>query len=355
MPSARDSAKSSSRTRQSPDVSVVKQLEAIDTSPLEELIDTRAQQVRLKEYLERANERREHVSDAVWKRVVLDYERRSKALTEAASPLEGQVRAEYAKLHALLGTIERDSRNAQFQKEEAEFRHEIGELTDEELAARIAEPEQQLAQCATDLEAVERLKARFLEAFESEEDLLAGQPAPPPKPADSSTGAEPADHDAADESDAAEPSELDKTRPPSATRVLSPEELVPGAPEPPQPEADEDEARTFLLPAAALLITGDDPESTTEYRLASLNYIGRAEDNQLRVAQPGISRKHALVSATKKGYMVQDLDSQNGTYVNGTRITEQALADGDEVVIGDVHMVFRLPWPAADAPAKRKG
>jgi pSer/pThr/pTyr-binding forkhead associated (FHA) protein len=82
-----------------------------------------------------------------------------------------------------------------------------------------------------------------------------------------------------------------------------------------------------------------------------LNYIGRSEDNQIRIAEPRASRRHALVAVFADGYTVKDLQSQNGTFVNGERITERTLADGDCIGIGDFQLIFRSPWPAPAAGA----
>ena len=54
-----------------------------------------------------------------------------------------------------------------------------------------------------------------------------------------------------------------------------------------------------------------------------------------------MSRRHVLVMATPGGYTIRDLGSQNGTYVNGTRVDESPLTDGDRITIGEINLVFR--------------
>ena len=56
---------------------------------------------------------------------------------------------------------------------------------------------------------------------------------------------------------------------------------------------------------------------------------------------PGVSRRHVLVMATPGGYTIRDLGSQNGTYVNGNRVDESPLTDGDRITIGEINLVFR--------------
>jgi hypothetical protein len=113
----------------------------------------------------------------------------------------------------------------------------------------------------------------------------------------------------------------------------------PPTPAPPSRDVDVED-RTFIVPEALLLSEADNGQAVN-FRLTALTYIGRSEDNQLRLLDPGVSRRHVLVMATPGGYTIRDLGSQNGTYVNGTRIDESPLADGDRITIGEINLVFR--------------
>ncbi|HEY6279335.1 MAG TPA: cytochrome P450 [Streptosporangiaceae bacterium] len=73
---------------------------------------------------------------------------------------------------------------------------------------------------------------------------------------------------------------------------------------------------------------------------AAVLTIGRAEDNDIVVPDPAVSRHHAELRNVAGGYHIVDLDSNNGTFVNGQRVTAAALSDGDVVVIGT--STFRL-------------
>ena len=61
----------------------------------------------------------------------------------------------------------------------------------------------------------------------------------------------------------------------------------------------------------------------------------------MRLDDPTVSRRHAQLSQIDKGWTVKDLRSENGTYVNGEKVTEKALADGDRVHFGTVRLIFR--------------
>jgi DNA-binding SARP family transcriptional activator len=62
--------------------------------------------------------------------------------------------------------------------------------------------------------------------------------------------------------------------------------------------------------------------------------IGRSPDCQIVVDDRQASRHHARISCTEQGYLLEDLGSKNGTYLNGQRLTTPALlVDGDEIGI----------------------
>jgi pSer/pThr/pTyr-binding forkhead associated (FHA) protein len=53
-----------------------------------------------------------------------------------------------------------------------------------------------------------------------------------------------------------------------------------------------------------------------------------------------VSRSHAEIRPRGVGYVVVDLGSTNGTRVNGVRVSEQELVDGDEIAFGNTRMRF---------------
>lgn len=88
-------------------------------------------------------------------------------------------------------------------------------------------------------------------------------------------------------------------------------------------------------PGSLLLPTGD--RFTLDEAIVS---IGRMSDCNLVLADPNVSRQHAEIRPDGDGYKVVDLDSTNGTKVNGIRIREHVLADGDEISFGNTVVQF---------------
>ena len=72
------------------------------------------------------------------------------------------------------------------------------------------------------------------------------------------------------------------------------------------------------------------------------NVVGRDPAGTITIDLPSVSRRHARICVSERGTTIEDLDSKNGTYVRGDRVsTATSLTDGDEVRIGSVAMQFR--------------
>lgn len=62
--------------------------------------------------------------------------------------------------------------------------------------------------------------------------------------------------------------------------------------------------------------------------------VGRAPGNALVIRRTDVSRHHALLEPGDRGWLAIDLESRNGTWVNGVRVREARLAPGDEIAFG---------------------
>jgi Nif-specific regulatory protein len=68
--------------------------------------------------------------------------------------------------------------------------------------------------------------------------------------------------------------------------------------------------------------------------------VGRDASNFVRIDDPSVSRRHCLIRGEASRFKVVDLDSFNGTFINGVPVKEQQLAHGDQVGVGDVLLLF---------------
>lgn len=71
--------------------------------------------------------------------------------------------------------------------------------------------------------------------------------------------------------------------------------------------------------------------------------IGRNDNADLCIDSGRVSREHAVISRQGKKYRVKDLGSTNGTFVNGERIEEEQLNDGDQLVFAEEEFTFYCP------------
>src|ERR1700687_5255140 len=87
--------------------------------------------------------------------------------------------------------------------------------------------------------------------------------------------------------------------------------------------------------------------------------IGRSAHCEVVVSDPEVSRRHAEIVRVEDAYFLQDLQSSNGTQVNGTAIGRAKLSTGDELTLGSARFRFsvagattdRTPPNAAAAPS----
>ena len=70
--------------------------------------------------------------------------------------------------------------------------------------------------------------------------------------------------------------------------------------------------------------------------------IGRAPDNRLVIDNPAVSGRHARVVREGDQYVIEDLKSTNGTFVNDKPIDRRALREGDVVLVGKHSLLFSL-------------
>ena len=82
--------------------------------------------------------------------------------------------------------------------------------------------------------------------------------------------------------------------------------------------------------------------------------LGRDPTNGLPIVDPSVSRKHCLLRREEDGrFQVRDLESRNGTVVNGVAVKEQWLHHGDEIAVGDSVFLFLLQEEDRATPVSR--
>jgi len=99
-----------------------------------------------------------------------------------------------------------------------------------------------------------------------------------------------------------------------------------------------------LLPARYLLVDEDDGDAFALEE--EVTHVGRGVTADVRLDDHTVSARHAIIVARAAGLRILDDRSTNGTVVNGRRVDEAELHDGDVVVLGRVVLTYRDLRPA---------
>ena len=70
--------------------------------------------------------------------------------------------------------------------------------------------------------------------------------------------------------------------------------------------------------------------------------VGRNSDNGIRLNDPGVSSFHARIFRGPDGYVIEDLKSRNGVWLNGSRVFHAVLKNGDTVRLGAADYVYEV-------------
>ncbi len=98
------------------------------------------------------------------------------------------------------------------------------------------------------------------------------------------------------------------------------------------------------MTAKLILVGGDKP---VEHELSSFNTLGRHPDNSIQVLDRIVSKEHCRITlGPDGGYIIRDVGSLNGTFVNGEKTSERSLNHGDQISLGNTNYRFIEDRPA---------
>lgn len=306
---------------------------AIDTSPLDALQRLRGEIDALDARLATMQSRRDSVAVAVYERVRSDYEQRRRALDADADPLRAQARAAYATLRQQAQQVEAAHAAARLDREEIDFRFSLDEFDADEHRRRVVDIDRRLADHGAARERADALRARFVAAFASQDELEAGlhddaatvqmrtldpamipPPAPPPSSGDAPTVT----------LQPLPPQRLDT----GATQVMRTLKRDGSA-----PRSDQ----TLIMRTARLL--PQSPEAGTQPVVIALKplLLGSGDDCDVRIAA---ARPHqAEIRASMAGFTITD--HGGGVRINGVPIEQHLLRQDDAIDVAGARFVFR--------------
>lgn len=298
---------------------------------LEEAAKIKEERIVLRQRIDKLDQCQGGVSPGVYQRVRTDYLAQLNKAMERLVALKKNLEAEQKTLLEKKIQVESKIKSHNENIEESQLRQSLGEYSasqHQDLAGRETDEMGRLTEALQILnEAIERHQT----IFEGEEFVknAAGPRSVPPLPA----------------------------LPPQKIRT-SPKAIPVPPPIQPAPVPDittlldvgtDDRTDRFASPTAlassgrgAELLVMDEGKVVQMVPLGRTIVIGRSPSNDVILKEPKVSRKHAEIQYAGGKYILLDLESSNGTFVSGKKVTEQVLQPGDEIVIGNTKMVFKI-------------
>ncbi|NOZ12828.1 MAG: FHA domain-containing protein [Acidobacteria bacterium] len=301
------------------------------------------QQTVLLERIEKLTEKADTVSEVVFARIMGDYQQKLDTLNMELGPLYDQLRLKKAELIESVSEVEEDLKAYMVEKEEISVRAELGEFSQKKAASKIEALEKEnedkfdrLNKLKSELEKVNKVLA----AEVGEQDM------PSPLLSQSKEAGLP---------DAVPDDIQEETSSPVPPSTLSEDvpdaELMP--PPPPRNAVTGDTEKTILdlgeevqqgstllfRPPTLTIVSGE--QEGTEFRLKmGVTNIGSAKENDIVMSDPSIAEKHAQITFGPDGFTIYDYNTPGGILVNGQRVSERLVQNGDNIQIGDIELRF---------------
>lgn len=330
---------------------------------------------RVRDRQRRAEENRHTVQRRIYDRVRGDYDRELDALRARMSPLRDEI-------DRMQESIEAQSRDAtsivqavEDELAEAEFRHRIGEFEEnafaalrQSLDARAAEARSRQALLETTMTTIATMRRP-----EAHDEPVAVNPDAPAAEVTPDAPVAPEEAPAAGEATLTLEDELPR-RPVLNARSVSQGHRSDGFENPQNwisemgPESARADRRAVVSPPvparspAAPAADGQDSVKTSTVDYPSLVFvsgphagqaiallpttvtIGREHDNNIEIKDPDVARYHARILRERDEYIVEDLNSSTGTWVNGERKQRAVLTHGDVIRMGQTELALDFEW-----------
>ena len=298
------------------DTSEKNQAFPINQKLLEEASKLKEERKVLKERLDKIEQNRTQVTPSVYQRVHHDYAEKLKATTDALLAKKQDIDAELSTLYETSQKIEVNLKSHQETLEELQFRQQLGEYDQEEFHTHSQTQKEKIKKFETLLSGLKANIGRYESLFEGEADFMS-----------SKKGAAPSVMDVLGDEDKEAEDYFHEPRmaPPEWTETT-------------QPQLKKKKGGG---PAAELTLVAGNENVGQTYSVADSLTLGRSNNNDVILRDAKSSRQHAEITRKGDGYILTDLHSSNGTYLNGEKMQEAVLNDGDEIQIGDHIFKFK--------------
>lgn len=290
---------------------------------LDESLKLKEERKLLKERVSKIEKSRDDVSKNVYEKVRGDYTTRLQTINDQLLHKKNDIDKELASLYETRDKIQANLQNHKHALEEIQFRHQLGEYPKEEYSKLSKSEEDKVGRFEQVLSGVNANIRRYEGLFEGAEEVFGAET---PVQEGKASVEEPAE-------------EIDEWEE-EAKEAQRPQKEEEGNGHPPQQEWLENTNPTVATHPQLTIISGKDNVGKSFPIDAALT-IGRSHTNQIVLKDAKVSRQHAEIKQQGEGFVLIDLNSSNGTAVNGHKVHEYILNSNDEVQIGDFVLQFR--------------
>lgn len=298
----------------------------INETLLEEATKLKRERALVQERLNKIEAKKSEVSPSVYQRVKQDYSAKLEEATNALLQKKADIDRELATLYETRSKVTENLNQHKDKLEESRFRQQLGEYNEDEFKAQSEEALTKAAKFEKVLSAINQNIERY-EAIFADEEGFAEKPLEPPHAAPKKKDIPLFEKEGSDYM--IEPKEEeDYFSPESATsKSIS---------------VSESTKKTFASIGNSRVIIIEGDHAGKEYTLKKENTIGRANSNMIVLKDSKVSRQHAVIKQTGSEFVILDLNSSNGIFVNHERVKEHVLGDGDQIKIGDNVLQFKI-------------
>ncbi|MDO8526945.1 MAG: FHA domain-containing protein [Deltaproteobacteria bacterium] len=292
---------------------------------LEEALKLKEERRILKERLSKIESSRGEVSQTVFNKVHTDYSTRLQNVSDQLLQKKQDIDRELASLYETRDKIQNNLKGHKEELEEIQFRHKLGEYTKEEFHQKAKGEEDKITRFEQVLTSVQTNIGRYESLFQGDEELF---------------GVEEPSHPLQIEEGELEVDEWEEEaeEAQSASNADEPSTATPTDTEGEWMEATK--ANLQIVAPQITIIAGNENVGKT-FQIRNTLSMGRSHTNQVVLKDAKSSRQHAEIRAQGNECILIDLNSSNGTLVNGQRVHEHLLTPNDEIQIGDFVMQFQ--------------
>ncbi len=307
----------------------------------------------IRDRLRKIEEHRTGVSEQVYERVKNDYQQKYSSATDSLLSKKEEIDREIMLLQESRKKIEGHLQEHLHSLEEIKFRNTLGEYIEDDYLQKSQTEQDRISKFETILAAVDSNIERYNTIFEGEDIFV--KPSPVQVQANEEVAEHPiADMDTSEFTPAVADHEpltddsgyvLDESSHNYFSTTQKEIEY-----EKPFEAEESATARNDIQDVASPSPTGIKPRvvilsgenAGTAYPLRGILSIGRADTNTIPLKDGKCSRQHSQIQQKGNEFIIVDLNSSNGTFVNGERIEEHVLANGDEILVGDTLIQFQV-------------